>query len=256
MSHPRIDKELIGAVVVSVGLHVAWLANEARASLLPQEEPQEVSLETVAPAPVPPATPEPPQPLPEPTKAVEKAPVRVDQNPKPPAPQAAQAGKTLTAAENDESSDVADFTMVQGTGAAYVGGTTTHLGSSNIAVRGPVASAGPVAPSGAAGPRRPVEPVAAGPDRSRKAMPMGVDWNCSRLFPSDPEAGNNAVVLIAVTVQPDGSAKNVAIIRDPGHGFGAAARACALGQRFNPAWDREGQPIAATTPPITVRFTR
>jgi periplasmic protein TonB len=48
----------------------------------------------------------------------------------------------------------------------------------------------------------------------------------------------------------------VAMLRDPGHGFGAAAIQCAMGQRFNSALDRMGNPVAATTPPILVRFSR
>jgi protein TonB len=85
---------------------------------------------------------------------------------------------------------------------------------------------------------------------------MGNDWNCSRLFPNDAEAGDSAIVSIVVTVAPDGTPKAVSVLRDPGHGFGAAARACALGQRFSIGLDREGNPTTATTPPITVRFTR
>jgi len=42
----------------------------------------------------------------------------------------------------------------------------------------------------------------------------------------------------------------------PGHGFGAQARLCALQHRYQPALDREGQPIKATLGPIRIRFVR
>jgi protein TonB len=48
----------------------------------------------------------------------------------------------------------------------------------------------------------------------------------------------------------------VKVVSDPGHGFGRAARMCALGRRYTPGNDRAGQPITGTTPPIKVRFTR
>jgi hypothetical protein len=62
--------------------------------------------------------------------------------------------------------------------------------------------------------------------------------------------------VIAVTVDINGRAKSVAVIRDPGHGFAAAARTCAMMQSYKVALDRAGHPMLATTPPIVVRFTR
>jgi periplasmic protein TonB len=46
------------------------------------------------------------------------------------------------------------------------------------------------------------------------------------------------------------------VVSDPGLGFGAAARACALGTRFLPARNEEGRPITAPSPPIRVHFFR
>jgi periplasmic protein TonB len=57
-------------------------------------------------------------------------------------------------------------------------------------------------------------------------------------------------------VRPDGTPLSVNVVNDPGHGFGRAARMCALTRRFTPALDRTGQPIAGATPPFVVRFTR
>jgi periplasmic protein TonB len=161
---------------------------------------------------------------------------------------AAAAGAALTAPASADDG-VADFTLVTGSSTAYAGGTTTATGTSAAATRGPV-SEKPVASE------RPAPPAAAGPDRSRNAAPAATDWNCSRLFPNDQDAGDQATVLISVTVLPNGAPRSVAVLRDPGHGFGAAARSCALGERYRPALDRDGNPALATTPPITVRFTR
>jgi protein TonB len=167
------------------------------------------------------------------------------------APAAAQAGKTLTAAD-DADSGLEDFTMVQGTGTEYVGGTTSSIGTNQQAVRG-VASDKP-APQKAVVSK--VLAPAAAMDASERPRPLGNDWNCSRLFPSDPEAGDSAAVILLVTVGLDGSPKSVTVLKEPGHGFGAAARACAMTQRFSVGRDRTGAPVVSTTPPVTVRFTR
>ena len=151
---------------------------------------------------------------------------------------------------------MADFTLVQGSGQTYAGGTTTTSGTSTTAVHG-AASDQPDRRRAAHGPggARPIgcdgSGSLAGCDPGR--APTGIALAC---FPTDPDAGDQAIVLIAVTVLPSGTAKAVTVLRDPGHGFGAAARACAMGQRFSAALDRQGNPVQATTPPITVRFTR
>jgi periplasmic protein TonB len=152
-----------------------------------------------------------------------------------------------------DNSSIADFSIVQGEGNLYAGGTTSSIGTSARAVHGP-ASLKPVAAPHEQ--TRAVNMLPSGPDRSRGATPASSNWNCSSLFPNDPDSGDYATVLIAVTVQTDGKPKSVAVIRDPGHGFAPAARVCAMTQIFNVALDRDGKPIVATTPPIVVRFTR
>jgi protein TonB len=253
MARLRLSPELAMAAALSVALHAVWLVGEAKAARASLAAPAEVILEAEA---APPAPPEPTPPTeeqrPEPAAANAAAQQRTAQQPALPAP--AQAGKTLTAPDDDAAAMV-DFTLVQGSGQTYAGGTTTTLGTSTTAVHGAAsdrAAAGPARPAAT----RPAPSIAAGPDRSRGAAPAVADWNCSRLFPSDPDAGDQAIVLIAVTVSPSGTAQAVTVLRDPGHGFGAAAKSCAMGQRFSPALDRQGNPVAATTPPITVRFTR
>ena len=245
-------RELVIAAGVSAALHAAWLIHDAKASYVRESQPAEVLLEA-EPEPAPKA----PAELPAPSEASpDKASVRMSASkfasPRQTQQAAAQAGKTVTAPETPDSNAVADFSMVQGAGDMYAGGTTSSVGTSKIAVHGP-ASLAPVAAQRIA-PGNATE--VAGPDRSRGATPNGTDWNCASLFPSDPSAGDYASVVIAVTVDPDGHAKSVAVIRDPGHGFAAAARACAMQQRYHTALDHSGRPVVATTPPIVVRFTR
>jgi periplasmic protein TonB len=253
MKRVRLSPEMLIAGIGSLALHAIWFAADAQASHLAEPTPAEVLLFEAEMQPLPP----PPQPaLPEPTlpelpQAAPSAPAPAKHisNPTRAAPAAAQAGRTLTAPETSGETQLADFTLVQGTGLAYAGGTTTVAGTSQQAVHGPIAerrvSLPPAAPS-----------VPAGPDRSRSPRPEVANWDCSRLFPTHPEAGHRAAVLISVTVLPNGSPRSVTVLRDPGLGFGPAARSCAMGQRYLPALDRNGVPVTATTPPITVRFTR
>jgi len=63
-------------------------------------------------------------------------------------------------------------------------------------------------------------------------------------------------VVIVARVSANGGAESIAIVTDPGQGFGAAARSCASRQRFDLAVDRDGRPVAGSTSPFRVRFTR
>jgi protein TonB len=63
-------------------------------------------------------------------------------------------------------------------------------------------------------------------------------------------------VVIRVTVRLDGRAERVDVLKDPGFGFGDAARACALTARFGPARDAAGRAIAAVSPSLNVHFLR
>ena len=214
-----------------------------------QEKPKEPEPE---PEPAPAPAPKPvvqPQAKPAEAKPVEAKPAE-------PPPAAAQAGKTLTAA--DDVADFSnDFTMVQGDG-RYAGGTTAAKGTATTAVRDPNAKEGGVPGGKGSAEAPPPPPPPNEPDRSRPARPANAAWSCSHLFPpeADAEGIDNATVSIAVTVRPDGSVQSVKVLSDPGNGFGRAARTCALSQRFEPAFDRSGQPTTATTAPFTVRFTR
>jgi protein TonB len=82
------------------------------------------------------------------------------------------------------------------------------------------------------------------------------DWNCPWPAEADAEHVNEQTVVLQASVRADGRAEHVDVLSDPGFGFGAAARLCALRTRFEPARDAAGQPIVAQSPPIRVHFFR
>lgn len=243
-------RQFINAAAQSIHDYL-WTTYEVEAPPPPpkaeEEKPKEPDPE---PAPLPA-----PKPIVQPkvTEKPPEAPPKVE-----PPPAAAQAGKTLTAPDNAPVDFSNDFTMVQGDG-RYAGGTTASKGKSDKAVEDPNARAdGTPGGKGTASAAPPPPPPQNEPDRSRPAAAISRDWSCSHLFPAeaDSEGIDNATVQIVVTVRPDGSAQQVKVLSDPGHGFGRAARICALSQKYNAAFDRSGQAISGSTAPITVRFTR
>lgn len=95
-------------------------------------------------------------------------------------------------------------------------------------------------------------------DKSRTASAMGgFTDECD--FPREANDANinRAVVTVVVTVEPDGRPSKVVVQEDPGHGFGAAARSCALYTlMYATARDAEGRAIRGDTPPTRIRFSR
>ena len=81
-------------------------------------------------------------------------------------------------------------------------------------------------------------------------------WSCP--WPDEAESLPIAeeTAIIRVVVRPDGTAESVAVVSDPGHGFGPAAARCALRARFTPARGPTGELARETSSPIRVRFTR
>lgn len=210
-----------------------------------------------------PEAPKPEPPKPEEQKPEEKtpdqAPMAALQQPSEPPPPAAQAGKVLTA--NPDPGETVDMTgnaFVQGEGDQYVGGVTAAAGSGSAATYNPSATTGPTATGTGTGTGAPPAPKPQGPDQSRApGVAAGNAWSSCPFPPeADQDQVDYAVAVIVVTVRPDGSAQSVRVVSDPGHGFGRAARMCALGMRYTPGLDREGQSTVGTTPPINVTFTR
>jgi protein TonB len=154
----------------------------------------------------------------------------------------AQAGQLAAA-----SLEPADFTgtaFVVGVGSTYTGGTTTRRGTSKTPARGIVAAGG----------------VGNGAARARsQARPVSLDqeaWNCPWPADADAQQVNEQTVVLRAAVGVDGHVEHVDVLSDPGFGFGAAARTCALRTRFEPARAPAGEPIAAVSPPIRVHFFR
>ena len=87
--------------------------------------------------------------------------------------------------------------------------------------------------------------------------PTANPWDrCPFPQEADKKSLDSAVVVARVVVRPDGSAEDVEILRDPGHGFGDAARSCALKQLYVPARDAEGNVVAGKTRPFLIRYMR
>jgi protein TonB len=81
-------------------------------------------------------------------------------------------------------------------------------------------------------------------------------WSCAWPAEADAQQVNEQTVVLRVSVRADGTAQRVDVLSEPGSGFGAAARACALTTRFEPARDPSGHPVPADSPPIRVHFFR
>jgi protein TonB len=204
--------------------------------------------------PPPPAAPPPAEEKPdEPVKAP-KPPSAAKAAPAEPPPAAAQAGKVLTReAAPDEPVDLTGNAFVTGNADTYAGGVTSTTGTDTKAVRDPNATGdGVVGGKGTAKHSADDAPDLSSPP----TLPPGGKWQCAFPPEADTDQIDYQIVPILVTVRADGTAQSVKVISDPGHGFGRAARECALKQRYTPALDRQGHPVAATTPPINVKFTR
>jgi protein TonB len=203
------------------------------------------------PPPPPPAPPEPEKEPAPPPLARAAPPPPSDAVAKPPA--AAEAGKVLTSEPDpDEPVDLTGEGFVTGNGDRFAGGITATKGTAKTAVRNAQAAA-----TGTGTGSGPVAPPAPTVNLSRAAGPGPGDWNdCG--FPPEAEAEgiNFERVLVSVTVRPDGRARSVSVLKDPGYGFGAWARQCAMRKAYNPALNTAGQPVEQTTPPFNIRFTR
>jgi protein TonB len=200
--------------------------------------------------PPPPPPPVPTTPEPEPEVPKEAPPPRAVVAPTAP-PAAAEAGKVLTAdPDPDEPVDLTGQGFVQGTGDTFAGGVTTSDGTSHTAVRD-IRAAGSATAASVEG-----APKGTGKDLSRKAALLSRSWDrCGFPAEADIEQINNATVTLVVTIDPTGRATNATVTRDPGYGFGALAKRCALREPWSPPLDKAGQPVTATQT-VTINFTR
>jgi protein TonB len=227
------------ALAMQTGLH--GFASEVERQLSHKRTLYEIRVEEPPPPPPPPPEPE-PEPEPQPIHPVAAA-------TPPPAP--AQAGKVLAAdPDPDEPVDLTGNTIVQGDAENYVGGVTASKGTGTQAVYNAV-------PSGTGPPAPPPPPVQVKKeDQSRQATPLSGSWNhCGFPAEADIEQVNYARVTVAVTIGADGTASNASVVQDPGYGFGALAKRCALREHYQPAKNRDGVTVTATQL-ITINFKR
>jgi protein TonB len=256
---------LIGGIIGALFLHTAVGVQAAstlgdvhafavlvRALVIERTQAQ-VDVDVSEPPP-PPPEPEPiPEPEPEPKAPPPVPAAAAPPTNAPPPPAAAEAGKVLT--QEPDPNEPVDLTadgFVSGTGDRFAGGVTAANGTATNAVRDLRAAPDGV---GKGPPPGPVAPP--GPDLSRAAAPMAGSWNdCEFPAEADIEGIDSAVVQLTVTVGPNGRAKSVTVLKDPGFGFGQSARTCAFRKQFNAALDRAGTAITMSTAPFTVRFTR
>ena len=202
------------------------------------------------------APPPPPEAPPEPAPAPKAVAQPKDPYDAPPPP--AQAAKVLTQKEDpDKIEDLTGNTIVNGEGSAAFG-QQSAAGKGDKPVLNSAASLnGVVGGTGSSKGPPPPPPTPTGPDLSRAAVPSGGgNWSCPFPPEADAEQVDDGRVTLVVTVRPDGTPASVNVVSDPGHGFGRAARMCALTRRFSPTLDRTGQAISGATAPFIVRFTR
>ncbi|MEJ7735119.1 MAG: hypothetical protein WKG00_38770 [Polyangiaceae bacterium] len=216
----------------------------------------DVEVDRPKPPPPPAAPEEPPAPEPEPVAAAPKeTPKQAD--PYEPPPAAAQAQKILTAPETpDAPVDLTDrgFVSGEGTGPGY--GQVAAQGTATAPTFNPNAQVGGKPGGTGTGPVK-SQPAAPAVDKSRVPTLLGgTNWQCPFPPEADVDQVDSAVATVVVTVRPDGTAQSVKVLVDPGHGFGRAARMCALSRRWNFGLDAGGSPITAATPPVKIRFTR
>lgn len=92
------------------------------------------------------------------------------------------------------------------------------------------------------------------PDRSRPARRRGT-YRLDCAWPDGSELQTDAVyVRVVVEVDPDGSPVRARVVDDPGHGFGEAARACAMTDRYVPGLGADGRPARSWSAPWRLLF--
>jgi protein TonB len=214
-------------------------------------------IDVVKPPPEPPPTP-PEPPKDEPKEAPLPAPSSAKMAPPdapPPAAAAARAGAVLT--QQPDPNEPVDLTnsFVTGDSDAYAGGVTQATGTSAAAVYARRVGPGNGTAQSSIG--KGAGPTSAVADRSRAASLAGSkDWKCDFPPEADIDQIDQAFVVVQVATRTDGSPDHVSVLSDPGHGFGRAARICAMKEHYDPALDHDGHAIAGSTKSIRIRFER
>jgi protein TonB len=189
------------------------------------------------------APPPPPPPVVEPENKPDPAPARVTPHEAPaPPPAPAQAAKVLTAeSKPDEPLDLTGNTIVTGNADTFAGGFTAGNGTNPNAVHSMPSPSG--VPGGTGTPHA-APPPPPGPDLSRAAsLSGGSQWSCPFPPEADTAQVDEAFVSLKVDVRADGTPTAVAVLQDPGNGFGREARRCAMNKHYQSALDHDGNAI-------------
>ncbi len=203
--------------------------------------------------------PPPPPPDPEPAPMAPKAADRPKDDPYEEKPAALQAAKILTAAADpNKIEDLTDKGIVSGENTqGPLGGQSSAAGTGTAVTHSPYAdNTGKPGATGTGGAPPPPPPPKA--DLSVAAGVVGgSSWSgCPFPDEADTDQIDYAQVTLIVTVRPDGTPQSVQVTSDPGHGFGRAARMCALARKYNAGKNRDGEPATMSTPPIRVTLSR
>lgn len=203
-----------------------------------------------------------PPPAPEPEPIVQQAPKAQDkpkEDPYDEKPAPVQAAKILTAqADPNKIEDLTDKGIVSGDNTqGPLGGQSSAAGTSTVITHSPNAD-NTGKPGGTGTGTAPPPPPPPKVDLSAPAgIVGGSSWsNCPFPDEADTDQIDFAQVTLIVTVRADGSPQSVQVTADPGHGFGRAARMCALARKYNAGKDAEGNLTTKSTPPIRVTFSR
>ena len=239
------------AVFGAACVHAACALGFARFAVTPMARAinvptQVIDIDLPKPSPPPPEEPPPSEETNKPALAAKIA------APAPAPPPPAQAAAVLTRQpEPDDPVDLTGDGFVVGTATNYAGGVTASNGTNRNASLG---NAGRATSGIRIGPSR--ANSGSSPDRSRAASIMGGSaWNCPFPTEADTDGVDNALVNIRVEVTSAGTARNVVVLSDPGHGFAREARRCAMSKVWNPTLDRDGNPVQGTVT-LRVRFDR
>lgn len=202
--------------------------------------------------------PPPPAPDPEPAPVMPKA-ADKPQDPYDEKPAPVQAAKILTApSDPNKIEDLTEKGIVSGENTTGpLGGQSSAVGTSTVITHSPSAD-NTGKPGGTGTANAPPPPP---PPKNDLSAPAGIvggsSWsNCPFPDEADNDQIDFAQVTLIVTVRPDGSPQSVQVTGDPGHGFGRAARMCALARKYNAGKDVDGNPTTKSTPPIRVTFSR
>lgn len=251
-SPPQLRGVVLFAGAGASAIHAALVAGSLALAPMPRAgsaKPAPVAITQMVE--VQPALPVPPSPPPAPSEATtrpDRAPAaaRVTR----PRRQAPAASAAIAEGPETPPAELLDFSdsLIDAPGESSFAASSRPAGVAN--------GSGRALASGAAAPVAERASETDGVDRSKApALHDGAPWDCP--FPDEADAAglHAAVVTLSVSVAADGHVESVAVVNDPGNGFGHAAQRCALGKHWQAGLDRSGQAVAMTAV-VNVRFLR